>query len=198
MSTDGCAREEAGFGLIELVIALAILNVVILALFATFNAGSLALQRASRISTAETLADKQMELYRARLYKGIGLENTLSRPPPETDPHRRPRLGQRRGQFTDPRPARPPLDECKPIQTGVTGPDSRTYRIDTYVASSPPAPAASGRSRRQACHRRRPRPERPAKCSPALQSTFDQATGCTGHRRSPADALKLPVRLPMS
>ena len=69
--------EEAGFGLIELVIALAILNVVILALFATFNAGGLALQRSGRISTAETLADKQMELYRASLFSTIGLENTL-------------------------------------------------------------------------------------------------------------------------
>ena len=69
--------EEAGFGLIELVIALAILNVVILALFATFNAGGLALQRSGRISTAETLAGKQMELYRASLFSTIGLENTL-------------------------------------------------------------------------------------------------------------------------
>ena len=70
-------QREEGFGLVELLIALTILNIAIFALLATLNAGALSLRRASRISTAETLADKQMELYRSVLYKDVGLSSTL-------------------------------------------------------------------------------------------------------------------------
>ena len=70
------AREEGGFGLIELVIAMFMLNIGILALVAAFNSGAVALRRASHISTAASLADTQMELYRALTYAQIGLDTT--------------------------------------------------------------------------------------------------------------------------
>jgi Tfp pilus assembly protein PilV len=70
------AREESGFGLIELVIAMFMLNIGILALVAAFNSGAVALRRASHISTAASLADTQMELYRALTYAQIGLDTT--------------------------------------------------------------------------------------------------------------------------
>ena len=66
-------RSEQGFGLIELVIAMVMLNIGILAIVAAFNSGALALQRASQTSTASVLADKQMELYRALNYSAIAL-----------------------------------------------------------------------------------------------------------------------------
>ena len=68
-------RTEEGFGLVELMISMSILNVGILALVAAFNGGSLALHRAGETSTAATLADKQMELYRAITYAAISLEH---------------------------------------------------------------------------------------------------------------------------
>ena len=58
-------RSQEGFGLIELVISMVMLNVGILAIVAAFNSGAVALRRASEISSAAVLADKQMELYRA-------------------------------------------------------------------------------------------------------------------------------------
>ena len=69
-------RAEEGFGLVELMISLVVLNVGILAIVAGFNAGSLALLRASETSTASTLADKQVELYRAITYAAISLNTT--------------------------------------------------------------------------------------------------------------------------
>ena len=69
-------REEGGFGLIELVIAMFMLNIGILALVAAFNSGAISLRRASHISTAAALADSQMELYRALTYAQIGLDTT--------------------------------------------------------------------------------------------------------------------------
>jgi type II secretory pathway pseudopilin PulG len=64
-------REEAGFGLIELLIAITMLNIGILALVGAFNSGAIALGRASKISNAATLADSQMELFRGLKYSAI-------------------------------------------------------------------------------------------------------------------------------
>ena len=146
-------REEGGFGLIELVIAIAILNVVILALFATFNAGSLALQRASRISTAETVGDKQMELFRAHLYSDLGLESSLVTAAAGDATHTGDAAWVSTGSQLTAGTCTTSLDECKPIRTNVAGADGRTYRVDTYVRQ---VTLTSGRPR-QARHRRRPR-----------------------------------------
>src|SRR5690348_10571473 len=67
-------RREAGFGLIELLMAMTILNVGILAVVAGFNSGIVALRRSGAISTGTVLADKQMELYRALTYGSIALD----------------------------------------------------------------------------------------------------------------------------
>ncbi len=67
-------RDEGGFGLVELLISMVILQVALLALVGAFGAGSVALGRASRVNTAAALADQQMELYRAMPYDAIGLD----------------------------------------------------------------------------------------------------------------------------
>jgi Tfp pilus assembly protein PilE len=58
-------RKQEGFGLLELLMAMTMLNVGILAIVAAFNSGALALRRANATSTASALADKQMEQFRA-------------------------------------------------------------------------------------------------------------------------------------
>src|SRR5207248_10967111 len=65
------ARDESGFGMLELLMAMVMLNVGILAIVAAFSSGSTALARANRISTAGTLANKQMEVYRGLKYDNI-------------------------------------------------------------------------------------------------------------------------------
>lgn len=67
------AQSEDGFGLIELLIAMVVLQIALLAIIGAFGAGSVALGRASKLNTAATLADTQMELYRAMPYDAIGL-----------------------------------------------------------------------------------------------------------------------------
>jgi type II secretory pathway pseudopilin PulG len=69
-------RGEEAFGLIELLMAMVLLNIGILAIVASFNSGAVALRRASHVSTASALADQQMEGYRARLYGQIGFDTT--------------------------------------------------------------------------------------------------------------------------
>jgi Tfp pilus assembly protein PilE len=54
-------RKEDGLGLIELLIALLVLNVGIFATFAAFTSAATTLRRTSRTSTAAAIADQEIE-----------------------------------------------------------------------------------------------------------------------------------------
>jgi type II secretory pathway pseudopilin PulG len=58
------AAEEEGFGLIELLMAMVMLNIGILALVAAFQSGAVALARSSSVSNGTAVADRVMEIYR--------------------------------------------------------------------------------------------------------------------------------------
>jgi Tfp pilus assembly protein PilV len=130
-------RSENGFGLIELLIAMVVLNVGLLALVASFNSGIVTLQRASRITTAAVLADQQMELYRAISWANIRLETTAATTADaEVTPYRSDAGRQYpTAMVTD--TCSPLVAECTPQQT-VTGADKRSYRIDTYIIQETP------------------------------------------------------------
>ncbi|MEA2478788.1 MAG: hypothetical protein QOJ07_710, partial [Thermoleophilaceae bacterium] len=66
--------SEEGFGLIELLIAMVILQIALLALVGAFGAGAAALARAARANSGQALANQQMELYRSMTYDAIGLD----------------------------------------------------------------------------------------------------------------------------
>jgi Tfp pilus assembly protein PilV len=134
--------DEAGFGLIELLIAMIILNVGLLAIVASFQAGIVSLGRASRVTTAAVLADQQMELYRAIPYTNIRLDaaSIPGAAPYTTDP------AYNASQITTPACSGTPLpDECNPSRI-VTGADNRGYRMDVYIVQTTPA---GGRSVKQ-------------------------------------------------
>jgi len=57
-------RAEEGFGLIELAMAIVMLNVGILAIVAAFQSGAVALRRANLVANATAIADTQMEAFR--------------------------------------------------------------------------------------------------------------------------------------
>ena len=67
-------RSDEGFGLIELLIAMVVMQIALLAIIGAFGAGAAALGRASKMNTASVLADQQMELYRTMPYDAIGLD----------------------------------------------------------------------------------------------------------------------------
>ena len=71
-------RDESGFGLIELLISIVVLQIALLALVGAFGAGAVALGRAAKINTAAVLADQQMELYRSMPYDAIGLDTAAA------------------------------------------------------------------------------------------------------------------------
>jgi type II secretory pathway pseudopilin PulG len=171
-------REEAGIGLVELVFAMAIMNIVILALFGAFNAGGLAIQRAARVSTAETLADKQLELYRAQVYGTIGLEAGLISTAGSDSTHTGDAAWGSAASQLSYASCTTSVPECKPVQTSVSGPDGRLYRIDTFIRqlTSGGGWPTNGRAVKRVTVVVRRQGLTPVLAR--LSSTFDRSTGC--------------------
>jgi Tfp pilus assembly protein PilV len=69
-------RDERGFGMVELLAAMTVLVVGLLAVFGMFQSGLLTIRRASTVTTAAVLADSEMEKFRAIRYEAIGLANS--------------------------------------------------------------------------------------------------------------------------
>jgi type II secretory pathway pseudopilin PulG len=129
-----CADQE-GFGLIELLIAMVILNIGLLAIIASFQAGIITLGRASKVTTAAVLADQQMELYRAITYDSIRLDSqTIPGSPPYTSD-----IAYSATQITTPDCGAGPTfpDECNASRT-APGADGKSYRVDTYIIETTP------------------------------------------------------------
>jgi Tfp pilus assembly protein PilV len=126
--------DQEGFGLIELLIAMVILNVGLLAIIASFQAGIITLGRASRVTTAAVLADQQMELYRAITYDSIRLAPATI---PATAPYTTD-TAYSASQITTPPCSGPPYpDECNASRT-ATGADNKSYQLDTYIVETRP------------------------------------------------------------
>jgi prepilin-type N-terminal cleavage/methylation domain-containing protein len=168
--------DEAGFGLIELLVAMMILSVGLLALVAGFSSGGTAIRNASKVSTATALADSQMEAYRAIRYGMIALETssvTLAdgNSTYASDPARR--GGQTMAVTAT--CTSPILDTCKARRT-AQGPDGRPYLVDTYVFSE--TPVSGSRPVKSVTIVVRSSVS-PYKAYVRAQSTFDCSTGQT-------------------
>ena len=69
-------REEGGFALVEMLIAIVVINVGLLAILLSLTSGVTTLRRAATTSTASAVADKQLERYRALAFSSIYLDTT--------------------------------------------------------------------------------------------------------------------------
>jgi type II secretory pathway pseudopilin PulG len=123
------AREEQGFGLVELLIAITLLAVGVLAIASAFSAGVLTIRRASRTTTAAALADAQLELYRAVTYPAIYLD-TASEAATDSTYKSDPALSGTPSKVLASCPGVP--DECNPSRI-ASGADGGRYRVDTYI-----------------------------------------------------------------
>ena len=136
------ARDESGFGLIELLMAMVMLNVGILAVVAAFSSGNRALARASQISTAAALADKQLEVYRGLIYDNIVFvtsewnaalaDSSYTADTAYTSNMQSPVSPKGLVATVSTCPTSVPTSACDPSST-VIGADHRSYRVDTYL-----------------------------------------------------------------
>lgn len=130
-------------GLIELLMAITILNVGILAIIGAFNSGMITLRRSSMTATASVLADQQMELYRAVTWDQISLDSTSVGTVDNTYKCDK-ALGASCPNVTTSlvtAACSPVTNQCNPSRT-VTGPDRKGYRVDTYIVNDHPIAAS--------------------------------------------------------
>jgi Tfp pilus assembly protein PilV len=119
--------------LVELLIAMMVLTVGILALVAAYSSGYVALNRATRVSSATLIADAQMERFRALQYSAIQLNTTCGTSCTEDATFTGDAAYSSAAQVTG--CTSTTESTCLPTQT-KTGPDGKTYRLDTYVEYS--------------------------------------------------------------
>jgi type II secretory pathway pseudopilin PulG len=160
-------RNEQGFGLVELLIAMTVMNIALMAIVAALTSGSVAVARAGKVTTAATVADAQMESYRAMTSKDIGLDlssatvtaldatyksdGTCFDVPSQTDCTQggspltkklTPPTGAAATSCTTINSWFPNTLPCKPSRTlssstTPASPDGKSYRLDTYISQLP-------------------------------------------------------------
>ena len=169
-------RSQEGFGLIELLMAMVMLNIGILAIVAAYQTGTFALNRASKISTASALADQQMELFRAVKYDAIALDSSSLGSVDNTykcDSALGSSCPNSTSGETTTTCSSPLANQCLPSRS-VTGADRKPYRVDTYVTLTTPS---SARSLKVVTVVVRDSQKLSARPLARLSSTFDQSTG---------------------
>ena len=132
----GRLRGQSGFGLIELLMAMVMLNIGLLATVAAFTSGMWGLARAGNISTAAALGDQQMELYRELPIACIYLSS-----PPTSGTYASDSAYSTQYQVTSGTGGLNspcnlvslPTNSTNANRTGVIGPDHHKYEVDTYI-----------------------------------------------------------------
>ncbi len=131
-------RRAEGSMLVELLIAMTFLAIAVGALISVYASSIFSLRHASIEGNALTLADKQMETFKTLPYSSIGIDTStipgsglyITSPPSNLTSTQKASISS--GQVSG---------GTLPATQTVTGPDNRTYEIDTYVFKTS---AASG------------------------------------------------------
>ena len=126
-------RGEQGFALIEMLVAIVVINVGLLAILLALTSGVTTLRRSAETSTASAVADKQLEQYRALAFDAIFLDSASLAASDSTYQADSAYSASQVSQTCS-----PVVASCSPTQT-VTGPDGRSYRVDTYIVCVTPA-----------------------------------------------------------
>jgi Tfp pilus assembly protein PilV len=125
-------RDEQGFALVEMLIAIVVINIGLLAILLSLTSGMTTLRRSAETSTASAIADRQLERYRAVAFTSVYLDTTALAATDSTyqsdAAYSASQVNQACGTLTA---------LCTPTQT-VTGPDGRSYRVDSYIVSVTP------------------------------------------------------------
>jgi type II secretory pathway pseudopilin PulG len=176
------ARDESGFGMLELLMAMVMLNVGILAVIGAFSSGNTSLARANRISTAAAVANKQMEAYRGLKYENIVFitsewtsavaDSVYTGDTVYQSNMANPVAPKALVPTVTACPANVPTTACDPSYT-TTGADHRSYRVDTYLYFDTPS---SGNQLRTIVVVVRD-PSDLSRSFARVSSTFDQSTG---------------------
>jgi type II secretory pathway pseudopilin PulG len=132
-------KGEEGQGLIELLAAMIVLSIALMALMAGYDSAFLSLHKSAQKTIASTLANQQLELYNALSYSKIGLDaTTLAGIQSPGGSYDATYVADEASLDNTANDADVTIvgcgstANCLPIQT-VTGTDGRAYRLETFV-----------------------------------------------------------------
>lgn len=130
---DALRREEDGFTLVEVLIAIFVLSVAVLALMASYDQAFFSLHSSAKTSSAALVAENQLELYAALPYDSVGLDSTALLTAQSGDATYSSDEDDLPVSGTDVAIAGCGTSaECTPVQT-VTGSDGHSYKLETFV-----------------------------------------------------------------
>jgi Tfp pilus assembly protein PilV len=131
-------KDEGGMGLVELVVAMFVLTVALLALAAGYDTAAISVHNADKKTVAAKLAASQIELYQSLKVSSIGLDQTALTNVQTSG------SGSYDGVYASDEAGLTPTGtdhpivgcgssaQCLPIQD-VSGPENHPYRIETFI-----------------------------------------------------------------
>ena len=139
-------RDEEGFGIVELLMAIVVVSVALLALMGSYDAIFASLHSSARTSTASVLANRQLELYGTLSYSKIGLDATTLQATKTSDTvYAADEAALAGATGTDVTiTGCGSSAQCLPVQT-ITGNDHHVYRLETFIRD---IPSFTGRTER--------------------------------------------------
>ena len=146
--------DEKGQGMIELILAVVLITVALLALMASYDSAFMSIHKSARTNAAAALAESQLELY-SSVYgdtsttttttggttttitlplADVGLSSSLLATAKANDAYYGTDEASLSPTGTDVTASSctTSLAQCKPVQT-VTGTDGKTYRVETFI-----------------------------------------------------------------
>ena len=130
--------DQQGMGLVELLVAMFVLMVALLALAAGYDTAAISVHNASKKTVAAKLAASQIELYQSLKVSSIGLDQTTLTNVQTSG------SGSYNATYVSDEAGLSPTGtdhtiascgstpQCLPIQD-VTGPENHAYRLETFV-----------------------------------------------------------------
>jgi Tfp pilus assembly protein PilV len=155
-------HHEHGQGMIEMILAMVVITIAVLALMASYDEAFFSLHSSARKTAAASLAESQLELYSASYsvqanFSSIGLSSSLVTTAKASDPFYSTDEASLTPSSTSevPNPScTTTTAQCKPVQTSVTGSDGKKYRVETFIrdvsqtltcTTTPPCPTTPER-----------------------------------------------------
>ncbi len=136
------SRAESGSMLIELLITMTFISVAIGALLAVYASTTISLRNSSISGNATTLVDTQMETFKTLPYAAIAIDQTTVPGGSDayvTTPPTNLTTGQQAAISTGQR-----VGGTYAATQTLTGPDGRSYRVDTYAFPLTPTGGQGG------------------------------------------------------
>jgi type II secretory pathway pseudopilin PulG len=139
------ARSEGGFLTVELVVAIVVITIALLALMGAYEQSFFSIHTAAKTSAAGQLAENQLELYASLPYSSVGLDSSTLTTKKATDTNYSSDESALSGTGSDATiTGCGSSAQCSPVQT-LTGSDGKSYKLETFIRllSNPNAPTGT-------------------------------------------------------